>query len=202
MQPRIGAGVLIVFTGLAAAQVPLPVQSYSMRNGMAGTLSYFDDSYNGAGNNSSALSPLSGGTGDLTDGVIPLFNWNITPGPYVGWQDRNEPITFFFGDVFVIDSVRVHFDVSGAGGVAAPLGFDIDYGFGGQSFAVPAPVGLAPTSVLLQLDPGTIISEFTLTPSRGGQWTMLSEVEVFTIPAPSTTCVLAGASLAARRKRD
>lgn len=205
---RVSVAVLLVgvasgIPSTASAQVPLAVESYSMLNGMVGSSTYYDDTYNGNGSPGTELSALSGGTGDLTDGVIATLNWNQNSTPYVGWQNRNEPITFFFDGSHIVDSIMVYFDVSGLGGVAAPLGFDVDWGFGNQSFTVPPPVGNDPSSILLQLDPGTFINELTLTPQRGNEWTMLSEVEFFTtVPSPATGGLLTlGGLLTAGRSR-
>jgi hypothetical protein len=49
---------------------------------------YWDDTYNGAGSTTTDLAPLSGGLGQLTDGIIPTENFNLVEpnGPYVAWE--------------------------------------------------------------------------------------------------------------------
>jgi predicted outer membrane repeat protein len=73
---------------LSASQ--LTVQSYDMLNGEAHTYSYMDKTYNGSGNPTVALSPLSGGTGLLTDGTVGVTNFAANLGngaayEWVGW---------------------------------------------------------------------------------------------------------------------
>jgi hypothetical protein len=89
--------------------------SYDMLNGETGSYNYWDESYTGIGNRFQDLSPLSGGLGDLTDGVIASQNWYVTeapagPGPYVAWLSVNPSITFNFGKNVDIDRVIVHVD--------------------------------------------------------------------------------------------
>jgi hypothetical protein len=69
---------------------PLTVASYDMLNGERHSFSYMDKSYNGSGDPTTALSPLSGGRGLLTDGVTGVsdFTTNLGNGPayeWVGW---------------------------------------------------------------------------------------------------------------------
>ena len=52
-------------------------RSYDHVNGGTGSYTYFDDSYSGKGNPAVAQSYLSGGLGELTDGVIVNGNWNV-----------------------------------------------------------------------------------------------------------------------------
>ncbi|MFN7925008.1 MAG: PEP-CTERM sorting domain-containing protein [Bryobacteraceae bacterium] len=59
---------------------------YSGPNGGTGAYTYFDDSYNAPGAPvTTPYAALSGGLGDLTNGVTTTQNWGTTPGPYVGW---------------------------------------------------------------------------------------------------------------------
>lgn len=78
----------VVYAGAAQAGQIAPV-SYDMLNGETGSFTYYDETYNGSGNPQGTLSALSGGLGDLTDGVIASQNWNVAEqaanGPYVGW---------------------------------------------------------------------------------------------------------------------
>lgn len=70
---------------MVAAGAPISPLFYSGPNGGTGAYSYFDDSYSGSGSTATPYSALSGGLGDLTDGITTLQNWNTNPGPYVGW---------------------------------------------------------------------------------------------------------------------
>src|SRR5687768_17614164 len=69
---------------------PILPTSYDMLNGESGTFTYHDETYNGSGSTTTDLAPLSGGVGDLTNGIIAASNWFVTElvpnGPYVGWQ--------------------------------------------------------------------------------------------------------------------
>jgi len=99
--------------------------SYDMLNGETGWYNYWDESYTGVGNRFQDLSPLSGGLGDLTDGVIPAQSWDVTeapagPGPYVAWLSVNPSITFNFGKNVDIDRVIVHVDDSSFSVVRPP----------------------------------------------------------------------------------
>ena len=61
--------------------------SYDLPNGQLGgdVPNFFDDTYTGTGNKHAVLAPLTGGLGDLTDGVIATTNWNGQYLRYVGW---------------------------------------------------------------------------------------------------------------------
>jgi hypothetical protein len=101
----------------------LPV-SYSMPNVETGRFTYYDDGYAGpaaTGDPTSALSPLAGGLGDLTDGTIATANWNVTPALYVGWSSITPTITFFFDQVYDFTALTLYADDSNQlGGVSTP----------------------------------------------------------------------------------
>ena len=81
---------------MAAAAAPLlssagyaalvPVTSYSMPNGdgqaSGGTFNYWDKNYTGSGATTTDGAPLTGGTGDLTDGVTASDIWKIFESEY------------------------------------------------------------------------------------------------------------------------
>ena len=83
--------------------------------------------------------PLSGGLGDLTDGVIATDNWVVTEppagnGPYVGWT-IDPVITFNFAPGTTVNAMTIYVDdANGNGGVSTPGGVRINGG---------APIGLA-----------------------------------------------------------
>jgi hypothetical protein len=81
---------------------PIPVVSYDMLNGMRHYRDYMDKSYNGLGNPMLPATPLSGGSGELTDGQTGLTNWLADLGngqayEWVGWAINdfdNDPIDY------------------------------------------------------------------------------------------------------------
>lgn len=185
--PHLGAALVALATGSAANA--LAPSSYDMPNGNTGSYSYWDDTYNGAGCITCDAAALSGGLGDLTDGVIAADNWFVTeapsgPGPYVGWAMTNPTITFRWSTPVNITSVTFHFDDSnGAGGVSAPASILIN----GLAFTVDDPVGAAPFSFTA----GVAFSGTDLTVQifRRTEWVFLSEVEFNATPVPEPATV-------------
>ena len=143
---------------LAASISPI---SYDMLNGngqaIGGSFNYWDKNYTGSGNTNQDNAPLSGGLGDLTDGVIATDNWlnveNVAgEGPYVGWLSLDPTITFNFANIVNIDSVTIYVDDYngvGAGNVRVP--HSVNLSMGGASFSsgtLVDPPSSAPTSLL------------------------------------------------------
>lgn len=199
------------FLATSAQAVGVSPISYDMPNGQTGAFSYWDDSYNGLGNPNISLDPLSGGVGDLTDGVIANQNWNLQSGLYVGWQSVDPVITFNFAQVRTFNSVTFHFDDSnGNGGVQPPVSVRhlmIDT-------AVPDGASGAPFAFLLALGGETASSlTFQINSLGAGAWVMLSEVEFdaqplggpnpVPLPAalPILTLTLGAIGFAARKAR-
>lgn len=201
-------GAVMAGSALAA---PVHPTSYTMPNGGRGTFTYFDDSYDAAGAlKTTAYATLSGGTGDLTDGVIAAQSWNIggqtTSTPYVGWANINPVITFLFGQVTTFSSATFHFDGSRAGGVQPPQSVAVN---GTLASNVTAPAVNAPLAHVVDLSSlaATDSLSFEITGNGNGTWIFVSEV-VFEgaapVPLPSSSLLLLGAfgGLAAwRRKR-
>ena len=142
----------------AAAISPI---SYDMLNGngqaIGGSFNYWDKNYTGSGNTNQDNAPLSGGLGDLTDGVIATDNWlnveNVAgEGPYVGWLSLDPTITFNYANIVNIDSVTIYVDDYngvGAGNVRVP--HSVNLSMGGASFSsgtLVDPPSSAPTSLL------------------------------------------------------
>lgn len=127
----LAVGLVSATSGFAATLAPV---SYDMPNGEEYTsysgYEYFDETYNGNGDTTVSRATLTGGLGDLTDGVIGTATWKptnffTTPAeraalqasmrPYVGWfvqESKGAPyaidITFHFGRVVQVDQVNIH----------------------------------------------------------------------------------------------
>lgn len=199
---------MIALPGVAATVVP---DSYAMLNGQTGSFQYWDQSYSGAGNPSGTLSALSGGTGDLTDGIIATENWNVAEapagnGPYVGWLAIDPVITFVFDALYSFNSITFHFDDSnGAGGVQPPRSVLVN----GLSSAVPNPASGAPFAFTLDLSTLAPTATLEATIFRApSSWVFLSEVtfdaQVSAVPVPASLTLLGGALFGLgmmRRKR-
>lgn len=190
---------------LCLAQSPL---SYDMLNGdgvaSGGSFNYWDLSYNGTGNTMVDSAPLSGGLGDLTDGVIATDNWFMTEntggtGPYVGWSNFDSTVTFHFNGPTNIDTLTVWADDSDhTGGVNLPGGvfingtlYDVD-----EDMAGSAPKAL--TFMGLGLNTDTVELTFV----RTDTWVMVSEVQFGVVPEPATLTVFGlTLTVALKRKR-
>ena len=91
-----------------------------MSNGDAGTYNYRDFTYfpcpANSCNTNNAL--LTGGTGKLTDGVLPAASWYLDgiSSQWVGWETSQNgyapTIRFFFSDTATISAVRLSVDNS------------------------------------------------------------------------------------------
>lgn len=184
------AAVSCVAVGGSHAVQVVPV-SYDMSNGVSGTYQYWDDSYSGSGCITCDGSPLSGGRGDLTDGVIASSNWQIAEapagaGPYVGWTNFNPTISFHFGQTVSIGSVTVYMDDSQFGGVVAPASVVI----GSTTYPVIDPAGTAPFAFTVT-GLNFVGSDLNVTINRNGQWTFVSEIQFQSpVPEPGTSVTL------------
>ncbi len=206
------AAAALALSGLAAQAATVQPVSYDMRNGQTGSFNYWDDSYDGVGDNTIDGAFLSGGTGDLTDGVIATENWNVaeTPrgpnGPYVGWVNIQPEITFNFAEVQDFTQATFYLDDSnGFGGVAPPSSITInglteivaDPSSGDPFAFVFDLTGLAPTDTL-----------FVTMADGAGPWIFLSEVtfenSISAVPLPAGGLLLltglGAAGLMRRRK--
>ena len=113
---------LMMIAGITFASVTIATQanaiqlnpvSYDMPNGEDGTYTYFDDSYSGSGDKTTMLAPLTGGLGDLTDGIIATSSLNVTPSLYVGWYSIDPIIQFHFANQVNVNSLTIYFDEEG-----------------------------------------------------------------------------------------
>lgn len=197
-------GVLLVGVGAATAPADqiLPL-SYDMLNGQTGSFTYWDDTYDGVGNTGQSLAPLSGGLGDLTDGVIATSNWNVTPVLYVGWQTVNPSITFHMNPNVWIESIVIYADDSnGGGGVSTPGSVRLQAGAYDNTYIIPDGASGAP--IVFSIEGFALQSEtFELTFFDGSaSWVMISEIQFFGVPTPSAVTILGlGLAIGARRER-
>lgn len=181
--------ILSAASGAFADAVP---DSYNMLNGNTGSYNYWDETYSGAGCVTCDNATLSGGHGDLTDGIIATNNWFVTEapvgnGPYVGWT-LDPVITFHWNSPVNVTSVTFYFDdADGAGGVSAPASIDVN----GTNFPIADPVGSAPFSFVAN---GLSFTgnDLAVTIHRNNAWVFLSEVEfnAAPIPEPETYAML------------
>lgn len=121
----------------------LVVESYEMKNGAKVT--YLDDTYSAQGGPFGVNVPLSGGTGDLTDGIIPTASYNGGNNiPFVGWRRSDYPannnaipLTFKYTKDTIVSKVEISVDdplPKTSGGVTAPDKVSI----GGVEYDFPA----------------------------------------------------------------
>lgn len=192
------AGLSLAASAQAVQVMPM---IYEMVNGYGqasgGSYNYWDGSYNGYGNPRQDGALLTGGTGDLTDGVVATQGWwaveNVEgTGPYVGWRDMDPHIHFYFMDDQNFESVTVfHDDADGFGNVSAPFGFVVTVGTRdasrpsrSQTFFIDDPVGDAPFASTLALGPGWVGDALFLQVLRRDGAVMLSEVTFQAMPVP------------------
>lgn len=182
---RVAALFLSGFLALSAHAGLITVTSYSTPNGdgkaSGGSHNYWDLNYTGSGQTNVDGAPLSGGTGDLTDGIVASDFWynvenDTGTGPYVGWYQTPTPnpvITFNFAGGPTIDTIQIHIDNSQFGGVFAPAAILVDGT--SEAFTAPAPgtIGWITLSGL-NLTGNSHTIEFD---QHSGQWVFVSEVQ-------------------------
>lgn len=194
---------------LRAQAAPVSPVSYDTPNGYGvatgGSANYWDLNYTGTGATSTDGAPLSGGLGDLTDGVIAPDNWFVTEngagsGPYVGWREIDPSIAFSFAVPLQFTSVRVYLDDSdGQGGVSFPSRISVN----GITTDLLDPPGPAPSSVEIPLA-GLTTDVLTIQLFRSNTWVFASEFsfEAVEIPEPAAGGVLGiGLAVAAVLRR-
>lgn len=203
---------LVVMSGIATVSHALPVSptSYDMPNGYGisagGEYNYWDSKYTGSGSKTTDGAYLSGGLGELTDGIIASKSWEylIDPpnkiygtaensngtGPYVGWTWGDPTITFHFNHAaiktmtFFVDDPAGNYlyPNGGHGGISAPFAFIVngtEYEHFSGTNPSPANGPLAMTTDLTALNL-TDIDTLTVTLKRNNApniyWVFASEV--------------------------
>jgi hypothetical protein len=205
--PCLFAAALAVIASqpVPAVAATLFPSSYDMPNGERGAFDYYDESYSGEGNLTTGLSALTGGKGDLTDGVIPESGWNVDSAPFVGWVSVSPTIRFHWEETAKVEGVTFHFyDSEGAGGVSAPLAVRLSNG----TETVVHPINDSPASgrSVVVVDGLDLQGDFLdATIEKADGWIMLSEVtfEGQFVPEPTTGLLgaIAVALLLIRRRQ-
>lgn len=164
--------------------------AYDMLNGETGSYTYFDDTYDGQGDTGTPLAPLSGGVGDLTDGVIATAHWDETPAPYVSWKSIDPTINVHFAGPAVIETVTLFFDDSnGSGGVYPPTNVTIKVGGTTLNFPVTDPPSGDPFSVsFTDLNLTGDRLDLTLNDYSSSRYMMLSEMQFYGDPVKGACC--------------
>ena len=109
--------LLGTFVGSTAAPAGLvAVTSYEMNNGNGtlalGTYNYLDGAYVGASpavNSITETAPLAGGTGILTNGIVPTTDYTLGPQQYVGWKYTDPVLKFFLQPGSQISQITLYF---------------------------------------------------------------------------------------------
>ncbi|WP_235889092.1 PEPxxWA-CTERM sorting domain-containing protein [Glacieibacterium frigidum] len=166
--------------------------SYDMIDGGAGVFQYQDDTYNGT---RAPNGYLSGGVGELTDGVVAAGPWNVTPGPYVGWRFISPEIVFNFAPLSNLANATFRFDnAQGVGNVFLPDSLSFDFG-GGFVQYTPTVTFEGNLGVFSYDFTGISASTFTVRIDSEQEWFMLTEVDfdgtlATAVPEPGTWAML------------
>ncbi|CAN5843278.1 hypothetical protein BH11PLA1_BH11PLA1_23940 [soil metagenome] len=196
--------------------------SYDMANGdgnaHSGAFNYWDDTYNGLGATTTDRAPLTGGLGQLTDGIIGGNDWaaDLGEGPaqrWVGWNSFAPVITFHLGGLYHLNGILVHANNFNSGGVSLfancmiELSTDGGANYGAPTLFTPSAGNFANTDAqYLQVftgGPGINATEVRLTLTGSNVWLFIDEVTLqgFPVPAPSAVALGALSLFAASRRR-
>ncbi len=213
------AAAIALLVGVAAAHAgPLTVASYSMPNGASGIYDgYGDNAYSG----SNIAGFLSGGTGDLTNGVLGGNIGNTTTNwvPYVLWRNTSPTITFDLGSTQSVNRLEGHFLAFGAAGVYLPGAAQLRYSLDNLSFFGETLVDFVHTPVSaseqrwLTLETATQQARYVQVQwlrDTGREWMALSEVSLAFedtstgVPEPASAALVLAAlgALATVRRRQ
>lgn len=212
----VGAISALALSATSAGATQVFSSGYNMPNGdgqaSGGSYNYWDLNYSGSGATNVDGAVLSGGSGDLTDGVVATDFWyNVETGagagPYVGWyilHTANPLLTFLFGGSPTIAGINIHVDNSNVGSVSTPVAILVD-GVS-QSFTGPANGTIGWINLTgLNLTGGSHTIQFQ---QPDGEWTFVSEItfDGAAVPEPATWgLMISGFGLAGgmlRRRRS
>ena len=212
MNAPYAAVTLALLCATAANAAPIMPTSYDLRNGhgtaSSGSLNYWDKNYTGAGSTITDNALLTGGLGDLTDGVVASDIWfdveNLAgTGPYVGWRHSVNvapTVTFRFAGPVSLDSLTIYADDSdGFGGVDVPSSVDIGLEGGPlTNHALVDPAG--PDQAAFTLNAlGLVGSAFDVRFNYTNEWIFISEVtfdgQATDVPEPSIVALMLGGAL-------
>lgn len=174
----LGLGAALVATGLtgAAQAAPAPISPVSYDT-TTNVDAWRDDSYSGTVSGF----VLSGGLGELTDGVIPTAGFAPAGGvdPYVAWLDVQPSILFDFGANVRLTSVTLYYDDNNGGNsVNVPHQFSLTPTGGAtltQTVINNLPSG-EPNSTTLSFGAGLVGQTFTLDIVGSHRFVFISEV--------------------------
>lgn len=172
---------------LSSAQAGIVVSSYSMPDGANLHGAYYDNLYNGS---QSPAGFLSGGTGDLTDGVLSA---SVAAGygawaPYVMWDGQSPTITFDLGSIHTVSSVKAYFKYYPQAAVYMPGSVNLRFSSDGLNYGSTqlrslsvserVPGGNDSNGIFeLLTSPGSgRFVELTLNNGPEGRWLALAEV--------------------------
>ena len=117
LRSRFYLSAVILLLGSSSAFADLvAVTSYDMKNGNGtaslGTYNYLDGAYKGTSpaiNSTTEGAPLTGGTGILTDGIIPTVDYTQASSQYVGWKYTDPTLNFYLQPGSQVSQVSLYF---------------------------------------------------------------------------------------------
>lgn len=170
-----------------SANASITVSSYAMPDGANLYGAYYDNAYTGTKDLSGFL---SGGKGDLTDGVLSV---SVAAGygawlPYVLWDGQSPVITFDLGGVFALTGITSYFKYYPQAAVYLPANIGLRFSLDGLSYGADQTRTFSPAERLPGGDDSDGIEALLLAPANArfvevtlnngpeDRWLALSEV--------------------------
>lgn len=189
----IAVATLLAAAWPAASQAGIVVSSYSMPDGADLHGAYYDNAYSGT---RAADGTLSGGTGDLTDGVTSA---SVVAGygawaPYVLWDGISPTIVFDLGESYAISSIVLSFKYYAQAAVYLPSSLGLRFSsdglnYGGAQLRTLSDAERVPGSDnsdgiydVLAAPAGGRYVELTLNNGPENRWLALAEVSFDGVP--------------------